>query len=67
MLVPNQDRGFPENPSQTMSRPGYQDAPNTPWQPAPPPTIAPIAQSEPPLGYSEIGKYKKRIKSDMIE
>jgi len=48
-----------------MLRPGYQGIPNAPRQPVHPPPIAPIAQSQPTLGYSELNKYERRIKNDM--
>jgi len=37
---------------------------NGPRQPVPPP-IAFNAQSQPPLGYSELEKYKRKIRSEM--
>jgi len=48
-----------------MLRPSYQGVPNAPRQPTSPPSIAPIAQSQPPPGYSELDKYESRIKSHM--
>jgi len=34
-------------------------------QPVPPPSMASNALSPPPPGYSELGKYERRIRSDM--